>query len=176
VIFPRYFFYFFFVADDIRFRKSWNWFQYLFYFIFFLLVFVFWSCCVCVWWWNWVAGDEAVQRVMKRWLERERGRREATANVEPEMEELMTVFERKYRPHLVMAIAIPLFQQLTGINIVAFYSPNLFQSVGLGHNATLLSSVVLGLVNLVSIIVSFFFVDEFGRRFLFICHACLSGK
>ncbi|BAT78525.1 hypothetical protein LR48_Vigan04g190000 [Vigna angularis] len=104
-------------------------------------------------------------------------------DVEPELEELinwsrnvnsveqepfMTVFERKYRPHLVMAVAIPLFQQLTGIHIVAFYSPNLFQSVGLGHSAALLSSIVFGLVNLVSIIVSTFFVDQFGRRFLFI--------
>ncbi|RDX61377.1 Sugar transport protein 5, partial [Mucuna pruriens] len=85
-----------------------------------------------------------------------------------EQEPFMTIFERQYRPHLVMAIAIPLFQQLTGINIVAFYSPNLFQSVGLGHDAALLSSIVLGLVNLASILISTSFVDRFGRRFLFI--------
>ncbi|CAJ2656424.1 unnamed protein product [Trifolium pratense] len=80
----------------------------------------------------------------------------------------MTISERKYRPHLVMAFAIPFFQQLTGINIVAFYSPNLFQSVGLGNSGALLCAIILGLVNLASILLSAAFVDRFGRRFLFI--------
>lgn len=62
----------------------------------------------------------------------------------------------------------PTFSAAYGIHIVAFYSPSLFQSVGLRHSATLLSSIVLGLVNLLSTIVSAFLVDQFGRRFLFI--------
>ncbi|KAJ1386835.1 Sugar/inositol transporter [Sesbania bispinosa] len=109
--------------------------------------------------------------------------RGSTIDVEPELEELIkwseiaksveqepfkTIFERQYRPHLVLAFAIPFFQQLTGINIVAFYSPNLFQSVGLGHDAALLSAIILGLVNLASILISTGIVDRFGRRFLFI--------
>ncbi|XLU25241.1 hypothetical protein S245_061307 [Arachis hypogaea] len=80
----------------------------------------------------------------------------------------MMIFERQYRPHLVMAFLIPSFQQLTGINIVAFYSPNLFQSVGFGHDAALLSAIILGVVNLTSILFSTTIVDRFGRRFCFI--------
>ncbi|XP_061345939.1 sugar transport protein 5-like [Gastrolobium bilobum] len=109
--------------------------------------------------------------------------RGSNTDIEPELEELIrlseiaksvkeepfkTIFERQYRPHLVMALAIPFFQQLTGINIVAFYSPNLFQSVGLGHRGALLSAIILGIVNLGSILVSTAFVDRFGRRVLFI--------
>ncbi|XP_047157674.1 sugar transport protein 5-like [Vigna umbellata] len=116
----------------------------------------------------------------RRALHKARG---SSIDVEPELEELLrlskvaksveqepfkTIFERKYRPHLVMAFAIPFFQQMTGINIVAFYSPNLFQSVGLGHDAALLSAVILGAVNLASLLVSIGIVDRFGRRFLFI--------
>jgi MFS family permease len=67
-----------------------------------------------------------------------------------------------------MAFAIPFFQQITGITIVAFYSPNLFQSVGLGHDAALLSAIILGAVNLASILISTGAVDRFGRRILFI--------
>ena len=85
-----------------------------------------------------------------------------------QQEPFTTLLKRQYRPHLVLAIAIPFLQQLTGINIVAFYSPNLFQSVGLGNDAALLSTLILGLVNLASILVSTFVVDRFGRRFLFI--------
>ncbi|XP_057442559.1 sugar transport protein 5-like [Lotus japonicus] len=85
-----------------------------------------------------------------------------------EMESFMTIFEKQYRPQLVMAFAIPLSQQLTGINIVAFYAPNLFQSVGFGNESALLSAIILGIVNLGSILVSTSVVDRFGRRFLFI--------
>ncbi|KAK7410530.1 hypothetical protein VNO78_01373 [Psophocarpus tetragonolobus] len=116
----------------------------------------------------------------RRALRKVRG---SSIDVEPELEELIkwsqiaksmvqepfkTIFERQYRPHLVMALAIPFFQQLTGINIVAFYAPNLFQSVGFGHDASLLSAIILGAVNLVSLLVSTAIVDRFGRRLLFL--------
>ncbi|GMH21870.1 hypothetical protein Nepgr_023713 [Nepenthes gracilis] len=83
-------------------------------------------------------------------------------------EPFVTIFERQYRPHLVMAILIPFFQQVTGINIIAFYAPVLFQSVGFGRDSALLAAIVLGLVNLGSILVSTLVVDRFGRRFLFL--------
>lgn len=67
-----------------------------------------------------------------------------------EQESFMTIFEKLCRPQLVMAFALPLSQQLTRINIVAFYAPNLFQSVGFGNDAALLFAIILGLVNLAS--------------------------
>ncbi|EEF48496.1 sugar transporter, putative [Ricinus communis] len=88
----------------------------------------------------------------------------AKASQEP----FKTVFERQYRPHLVMAIAIPFFQQVTGINIIAFYAPVLFQSIGFGNDPALMAAIILGLVTLASIMVSTGVVDRFGRRFLFI--------
>lgn len=99
------------------------------------------------------------------------------ANREP----FMTIFERQYRPHLVMSIAIPFFQQVTGINIIAFYAPVLFQSVGLGSDSALIAAIILGLVNLASILVSTGVVDRYGRRFLFMeggiqmfaCQVCI---
>lgn len=109
--------------------------------------------------------------------------RGSTINVEPELTELIrrsqfaravkqepfvTIFERQYRPHLVIAFSIPFFQQLTGINMVAFYAPNLFQSMGFGNDAALLSAVILGLVNIASILIFSMIVDRIGRRFLFI--------
>ncbi|CAK9186428.1 unnamed protein product [Ilex paraguariensis] len=87
-----------------------------------------------------------------------------TINQEP----FVTIFGRQYRPHLVMAIAISFFQQVTGINIIAFYAPVLFQSVCFGSDSALIAAIILGLVNLGSILVSTVVVDRFGRRFLFI--------
>lgn len=33
------------------------------------------------------------------------------------------IVQRRYRPQLVMAVSIPFFQQVTGINVIAFYAP-----------------------------------------------------
>ncbi|XP_059666919.1 hexose carrier protein HEX6-like [Cornus florida] len=79
------------------------------------------------------------------------------------------IIQRKYRPQLVMAIAIPFFQQVTGINVISFYAPVLFRTIGLGESASLLSSLlVTGVVGTGSTFVSMLIVDKLGRRVLFI--------
>ncbi|VAI11988.1 unnamed protein product [Triticum turgidum subsp. durum] len=49
-----------------------------------------------------------------------------------------TLLERRYRPQLAMAILIPTLQQLTGINVVMFYAPVLFKTIGFGGTASLI--------------------------------------
>ncbi|XP_011622348.1 sugar carrier protein C isoform X1 [Amborella trichopoda] len=78
------------------------------------------------------------------------------------------IVRRKYRPQLVMALAIPFFQQLTGINVIMFYAPVLFKTIGFGSNASLMSAVITGVVNVIATFVSIFTVDTYGRRILFL--------
>ncbi|KAG0470804.1 hypothetical protein HPP92_017504 [Vanilla planifolia] len=78
------------------------------------------------------------------------------------------ILERRNRPQLVMAVCMPAFQILTGINSVLFYAPVLFQSMGFGGNASLYSSVVTGAVLALSTLVSIATVDRLGRRVLLI--------
>ncbi|XP_022958540.1 sugar carrier protein C-like [Cucurbita moschata] len=78
------------------------------------------------------------------------------------------LLKRKYRPQLAMAIAIPFFQQLTGINVITFYAPVLFKTLGFGNSASLISAMITGTVNCLSTVVSIFLVDKFGRRVLFL--------
>ena len=77
------------------------------------------------------------------------------------------IIHRKYRPQLVMAIAIPFFQQVTGINVITFYAPVLFRTISLGESDSLLSAVVTGVVGTVSTFISMLIVDKLGRRALF---------
>lgn len=78
------------------------------------------------------------------------------------------ILERRYRPQLVMSILIPLFQQFTGINVIMFYAPVLFKTIGFGADASLMSAVISGGVNVVATFVSIATVDKYGRRFLFL--------
>ncbi|XVF00243.1 hypothetical protein REPUB_Repub03eG0268200 [Reevesia pubescens] len=65
------------------------------------------------------------------------------------------IIQRKYRPQLAMAVAIPMFAQLTGINVIIFYAPILFRTIGLHESSSLLSAVVIRVV-----------MDKYGRRVL----------
>ncbi|KAK1304119.1 Sugar carrier protein C [Acorus calamus] len=75
---------------------------------------------------------------------------------------------RRHRPQLVMAVAIPAFQQLSGINVINFYAPVLYKTIGFGSNASLMSAVISGVVHVFATFVSIFTVDKWGRRFLFL--------
>ncbi|EFJ15087.1 hypothetical protein SELMODRAFT_119504 [Selaginella moellendorffii] len=111
-------------------------------------------------------------------LEKIRG----TKDVDAEMEDLIeasetanavkhpfrNILKKRNRPQLVMAIFIPAFQQLTGINSILFYAPVLFQSLGFGDNAALYSAVMTGAVITLATLVSIALVDRWGRRFLFL--------
>lgn len=76
--------------------------------------------------------------------------------------------QRRYRPQLVMAIMIPFFQQVTGINAISFYAPVLLRTIGMGESASLLSVLVTASVGMASTFASMFAVDRFGRRTLFL--------
>ncbi|KAG6537526.1 hypothetical protein ZIOFF_002620 [Zingiber officinale] len=107
-------------------------------------------------------------------------------NVQAEYEELLhasemarqvenpfkNLMKRSSRPQLVIAISMQIFQQFTGINAIMFYAPVLFQTMGFKNDASLLSAVITGIVNVLSTIVSVVLVDKAGRRFLLL-EACV---
>lgn len=78
------------------------------------------------------------------------------------------ILERRNRPQLVMAIFMPMFQILTGINSILFYAPVLFQSMGFKGDASLYSSAMTGAVLASSTLISIATVDKLGRRALLI--------
>ncbi|TVU50123.1 hypothetical protein EJB05_01480 [Eragrostis curvula] len=78
------------------------------------------------------------------------------------------ILQRRYRAQLTMAIAIPFFQQLTGINVINFYAPVLFETLGFKSDASLMSAIITGLVLASATLVSVFTVDRLGRRKLFL--------
>jgi MFS family permease len=75
---------------------------------------------------------------------------------------------RGYRHYLVMVVAIPSFFDLTGVIVMAIFSPVLFRTVGFSSQKAILGSVILSLVNLSSSSLSSVVMDRAGRRFLFL--------
>ena len=76
------------------------------------------------------------------------------------------IMQRRYRPHLVLTIALSSCQQLTGFNVIAFYEALLFRSVGFDDSTAPHVSLILGVVSIMSTFVSSFVIDSVGRRLL----------
>ena len=63
------------------------------------------------------------------------------------------------------------FQQFVGINVVLYYAPEIFKTMGAATDAALLQQIVVGAVNLSFTVLAIFTVDRFGRRPLMIIGA-----
>lgn len=74
------------------------------------------------------------------------------------------LFTRAHSLPVMCAIAIAMFNQLSGINALLYYAPHIFELGGAGADSALLQSIAVGGTNLVFTIAAMFLIDRFGRR------------
>jgi MFS family permease len=75
---------------------------------------------------------------------------------------------------LILVVGLPMAQQLTGINAIMFYGPTIIANMGFS-NSLLITFLVVGVWNLLSVFVSFVLVDRLGRRVLMLTSLLLMG-
>lgn len=73
-------------------------------------------------------------------------------------------FSGKYKFPIILAFLVAFFNQLSGINFVIYYAPRIFESAGLASSTALLSSVGIGVVNLVFTMLGIVLIDRSGRK------------
>lgn len=78
------------------------------------------------------------------------------------------VFRKKYRIPIVLAFLIAFFNQMSGINFILYYAPEILERSGLGGRASLFNSIYIGGVNLVFTMIGMYLIDRAGRRQLMI--------
>ena len=77
-----------------------------------------------------------------------------------------SLFSRKFLKPLVIAFLIAFFNQLSGINAIIYFAPKVFEMAGIARNGALLSTVGIGVVNLIFTLTGWYLIDRFGRRSL----------
>lgn len=100
---------------------------------------------------NGVARAEAEMSEIKRTLKEERGT-------------VSELFGPGLRTALLIGMFLALFSQITGINAIIYYAPEIFKSVGFGTESALLQTVIIGLTNTIFTFVAIRFIDRAGRR------------
>lgn len=74
------------------------------------------------------------------------------------------IFLMKYRFPLILAFCIAFFNQLSGINAFLYYAPRILEEAGLGASTALLSSIGIGVTNMVFTLLGIYLIDRMGRK------------
>lgn len=82
---------------------------------------------------------------------------------------------RGIRKVLLLGIALAVFQQWCGINVIFNYAHEIFSSAGYSVSDVLMNIVVTGVINVIFTLVAIFTVDRWGRRRLMIAGAAGLG-
>jgi len=69
---------------------------------------------------------------------------------------------------IIIGILLSVFQQFVGINVALYYAPRIFESMGAAKDASMLQTIIMGLVNVVFTGVAIITVDKWGRKPLLI--------
>jgi len=64
-----------------------------------------------------------------------------------------------------IAIGLTVLQQVTGINTIIYYGPQIFELAGIGsHASAILATLIVALVNVLATVVGILLVDRLGRK------------
>ncbi len=74
----------------------------------------------------------------------------------------------RYRPALIIAVALMAGSQFSGINAIAYYSTKIFATAGAGMSDAFRATVMITLIGFVCALLAFALVDRVGRRPLLI--------
>jgi len=75
-----------------------------------------------------------------------------------------TFFNKKHKTILWLAFLIAFFNQLSGINFILYYAPEILSKIGIGEKDSLLNSISIGGTNLIFTFVGLYLIDIIGRK------------
>ena len=73
-------------------------------------------------------------------------------------------FSSKHKVIISLAFLIAFFNQLSGINFILYYAPEILSKIGLGAKESLLNSIAIGGTNLIFTFAGLYLIDKLGRK------------
>lgn len=98
----------------------------------------------------------------------EESAQEELSNIKTSLKIQKASFSDLLKPGLRLALAIGIilsvFSQITGINVIMYYAPEIFKSAGDSTDSALLQTILVGAINVLMTLVAIKYVDRLGRR------------
>jgi sugar porter (SP) family MFS transporter len=110
-------------------------------------------------------AEDVLRKVGARDVKKQLG--EIVESLQEEVgQEKPRLFQRRYRFQILAAVMLAVFNQLTGINVIMYYAPMIFEKTGLSTDAAVHQAVVIGLTNFIFTILAMSVIDKLGRKTL----------
>ncbi|REE05541.1 sugar porter family MFS transporter [Marinoscillum furvescens] len=120
---------------------------------------------------RWVAikknDNEKALRILERSSSAQAARQQLQAILDDnkkEQTDQKPVFSRKYSYPLILAFLIAFFNQLSGINFILYYAPEILEKAGFAASESLFSAISIGGVNLLFTMLGLYLIDKAGRK------------
>ncbi len=78
------------------------------------------------------------------------------------------IFSAKYKTIIWLAFMIAFFNQLSGINFILYYAPEILERAGLAAKESLFNSIAIGGTNLIFTFIGLYLIDRLGRKTLMV--------
>ncbi len=83
---------------------------------------------------------------------------------EPLNARLRFLFSKKMHFAILIGLIVGVAQQVTGINVIFFYAPTVFEQSGVGTNAAFMQAIWIGVVNVIFTLLAMATIDKYGRK------------
>ena len=80
-----------------------------------------------------------------------------------------------FRRSVGLGVLLQFVQQLTGMNVVMYYAPRIFQDMGYALSAQMWFTAAVGLTNVLATFIAIAFVDRLGRKPILYIGFCVMG-
>jgi SP family arabinose:H+ symporter-like MFS transporter len=121
---------------------------------------------------------DAARRVLERVGGEENARREL-AEIEQALQQEAgrwgELFVGGYARALLIGTLLAIFSQLSGINAIMYFAPEIFKAAGAGTDSAFTQTVIVGVVNLAFTFVAIGLVDRAGRKPLMLVGTLVQG-
>jgi sugar porter (SP) family MFS transporter len=74
------------------------------------------------------------------------------------------IFAKRFMPTTILAIMIAFFNQASGINAIIYFAPRVFEMAGISTENALISTIGIGVVNLIGTFLGLYLIDRIGRK------------
>lgn len=76
----------------------------------------------------------------------------------------VSIFSYKFKLPIILAFLLAFFNQLSGINFILYYAPEILEMAGLGSKESLMNSILIGFTNLIFTLAGMRLIDVLGRK------------
>lgn len=91
-------------------------------------------------------------------------KREIQSTLNQESGKIKDLFGTGLRLALIVGVVLALFSQITGINAIIYFAPEIFKSVGNGVESSFFQTIIIGVINTIFTFVALWLIDKAGRR------------